>query len=115
MDSRKSKILFRLLWIGVIAYSVYIFAVPLKVSFENSSRFLRHNGKISEILLESPNYRNVVEIKNIVPPGSHVQLSHPDNSLKRVATRYHLYPMKITDDWQYFVDFKNANYRYFEN
>jgi len=45
--------------------------------------------------------------KQIIPPGSPIQISSPQWDLTAVILRYVLYPLEITEEWGYLIDIDN--------
>ncbi|MCR4336563.1 MAG: hypothetical protein NUV91_01995 [Candidatus Omnitrophica bacterium] len=53
-------------------------------------------------------YLSSMEAKKYIPSTARVEFSPTDFNIYRIAARYMLYPLELSERWQYFIDFDHS-------
>ena len=81
------------------------FAFIFLQSFLTIKIFSIHKGRPNSIRQKYYSYASSIEAKKYIPPHSKIQISPNKLSIEKIARRYFLYPLEISKQWSYFIDF----------
>jgi hypothetical protein len=72
------------------------------------ANFQRAQGQYHQLRTMIPIWKKTQIVQSAIPPGSSIQTSLPNLTLEQVAARYILYPLSVSNDWDYFIDFHSS-------
>jgi hypothetical protein len=77
-------------------------------AYQSFVHFQQAQGRYHKLRTTIPIWEKALRAKAMIPPGAAVQTSFQGLSLEQVAVRYILYPLQISKDWDYFIDFHSS-------
>ena len=92
-------------WFLFGVFFLYVAYQRLEPQLVYLSVFFKNSGSYSQELYEYSFYKSTADVRKVVPPDARIQLSLSELDIDYTAMRYYLYPIQISNYWDYFLDF----------